>query len=191
MTATPAPDATSKAPARYRGIGIVLIGMSGAIWWPAFTLGAWHTLFFDQLLTVWVVATAGFVVVLIQPARIRVKVGRAIALLIPSLWLALSFTEAPAADDLWGNLFDLLAIVVGLAGIPFTLWVVVRTVWPDVIADYSLGARIGIFAIVAAIAVASFLLGLNQSSFLTCEDFTLSGNSEPPGCVHTDDSPTP
>ncbi len=191
MTAEPAPDAASRARSRYRGIGIVLIGMSGAIWWPAFTLGAWHTLFFDQLLTVWVVATAGFVVVLIQPARPRVKVGRAVALIVPSLWLVLSFTSAPAADDIWGNLFDVLAVVVGLAGIPFTLWVVVRTVWPDVIADYSPVARLGIFAIVAAIALASFVLGLNQSSFLTCEDFTLSGNSEPPGCVHVDDSATP
>jgi len=191
MTATPASGAASRSPSRYRGIGIVLIGMSGAIWWPAFTLGAWHTPFFDQLLTVWVVATAGFVVVLIQPARPRVKVGRTIALVIPSLWLVLSFTSAPAADDLWGNLFDVLAVVVGLVGIPFTLWVVVRTVWPDVIADYSPRVRLSIFAIVAAIAVASFVLGLNQSRFLTCEDFTLSGNSEPPGCVHADDSPTP
>ena len=191
MTAAAAPDAVSKAPRRYRGIGIVLIGMSGAIWWPAFTLGAWHTLFFDQLLTVWVVATAGFVVVLIQPARARIKTGRAIALIIPSLWLALSFTSAPAADDLWGNLFDVLAVVVGLAGIPFTLWVVVRTVWPDVMADYSPRARLGIFAIVATIAAASFVLGLNQSRFLTCEDFTLSGNSEPPGCVHVDTSAAP
>jgi len=184
MTATPARDADATASSPSRGIGLVLIGMSGAIWWPAFTLGAWHTLFFDQLLTVWVVATAGFVVVLFQPAPPRVRAGRAIALIIPSLWLGLSFTGAPAADDLWGNLFDVLAVVVGLAGIPFTLWAVVRTVWPDVIADYSPRVRLGIFAIVAAIAAVSFVLGLNQSRFLTCEDFTLSGNSEPPGCVH-------
>ncbi|GAA1946950.1 hypothetical protein [Agromyces allii] len=44
---------------------------------------------------------------------------------------------------------------------------------------------IGITAI-AAIMVASFVLGANQRFFLTCEDFTLSGNSEPPGCVHAD-----
>jgi hypothetical protein len=33
----------------------------------------------------------------------------------------------------------------------------------------------------------SFLLGLNQEYFLTCEEFAISGNSEPPGCVKESD----
>ncbi|MCS5722962.1 hypothetical protein N1028_04890 [Herbiconiux sp. CPCC 203407] len=46
--------------------------------------------------------------------------------------------------------------------------------------------RLVVLGAVGFIAVASFLLGANHSRFLTCEDFTLSGNSEPPGCTPGD-----
>ncbi|WP_349425551.1 hypothetical protein [Microbacterium sp. LWS13-1.2] len=36
---------------------------------------------------------------------------------------------------------------------------------------------------VLGVAVTSFVLGLNQEHFLTCSDFAISGNSEPPGCT--------
>ena len=35
---------------RHRAFSLVVVGMSVAVWWPAFTLGAWHDLFFDQQL---------------------------------------------------------------------------------------------------------------------------------------------
>ena len=40
-----------------------------------------------------------------------------------------------------------------------------------------------IVGVVVGIGVAAFLLGVNQEHFLTCQEFTISGNSEPPGCV--------
>ncbi|WP_260857320.1 hypothetical protein [Microbacterium sp. 1.5R] len=175
-------DTTDAARPSTRTFALVLIGMSIAVWWPVFTLGAWGELFFDQLLTVWVVSIAGLVVVLAQP-RGRRRWGRVIALSIPSLWLALSFATGTSDGDLAVSLVELLGIAVGLVGIPFTLWSICRIVWPELFSELRLRARFGVLLTVVAIAGASFLLGTSQALFLTCDDFTISGNSEPPGCV--------
>src|SRR5690606_32740641 len=61
-----------------------------------FHLGAWGTLFFDQQLTVWAASVGALVVVLLQRPG-RPKVWKSLALLVPSLWLVLSFL--PFDDD--------------------------------------------------------------------------------------------
>jgi hypothetical protein len=53
----------------FRTAGIAVVGMSLVLWWPAFTIGAWGIMFFDQMLTVWVAATAALALVLFQPRR--------------------------------------------------------------------------------------------------------------------------
>lgn len=155
--------------------------MSVAVWWPAFTLGAWGTFFFDQLLTVWAASIGALIVVLFQP-RGRPRVLKALALLVPSLWLVL--TALPLQeDDLGAFLLDLVAIFVALLSVPATIWVLARVMWPEFGEDISRGRRILVVVAVVLVGVASFLLGVNQELFLTCGDFTISGNSEPPGCV--------
>ena len=44
-----------------------------------------------------------------------------------------------------------------------------------------------ITVVVLAIAVLSLVLGINQERFLTCEDFTISGNALPEDCVPAPD----
>ncbi len=155
--------------------------MSVAVWWPAFTLGAWGTFFFDQLLTVWAASIGALIVVLFQP-RGRPRVLKALALLVPTLWLVL--TALPLQeDDLGAFVLDLVAIFVALLSVPATIWVLARVMWPEFGEDISRGRRVLVVAAVVLVGVASFLLGVNQEHFLTCGDFTISGNSEPPGCV--------
>lgn len=161
--------------------GVVIVGMCVTLWWPAFTLGAWGTLFFDQQLTVWAASVGGLVVVLTQ-SRGRSRVWSALALLVPSLWLLLSFLpfddEHPASIAI-----ELLAVVVALLGLPVTLWVLARVMWPEIGDGVGWRRRVLVLAIVAVIGLASYLLGVNHEHYLTCGDFTISGNSEPPGCV--------
>jgi hypothetical protein len=38
-------------------------------------------------------------------------------------------------------------------------------------------------AVVAAVAIGAFVLGEINNRFLTCNDFTVSGNYAPPGCT--------
>jgi len=165
--------------------GLVVVGISIAIWWPCFTLGAWGELFFDQLLTVWVAATAGLIVVLVQPRSMGRRWSRIAALAVPSVWLLLAFIDDAQTADLMTDIVTLLGIVIGVVGIPFTLWTLSRVLWPDLFAGLRLRARVGVAAIVVLIGIASLLLGAAQERFLTCQDFEVSGNSRPPGCVPT------
>lgn len=172
-----------------RATTVVAVGMGIAVWWPSFTL-ALGILFFDQKLTVWAAATAALSVVIFHPRGERNRIGRAAALLVPTLWLVLAIFVR-AEGNVLNPLIDGLGITVAFLGIPATIWVLAGIIWPDFGDDTSLSRRAIVIASVAFIAVASAVLGVNHAAFLTCEDFTISGNSEPPGCVHETPRPPP
>ncbi|MAY50301.1 MAG: hypothetical protein CMH38_10335 [Microbacterium sp.] len=177
-------------------VGVAMVGMAVVVWWPAFTLGAWGDLFFDQLLAVRAAATAAFVFVLVERRPVGVRLLRAFLLLLPSVWLALMFFINDEEEDLFVFLIDLGAILAVLIGLPFTLWLLVRIVWPEFGDETRVSTKWLIALVVVGVAVASFLLGLNHKAFLTCEDFTESGNSAPLDCTPEpeetpDPAPTP
>lgn len=162
-------------------VGLFVVGASLTLWWPAFVLGAWGTLFFDQLLTVWVAAAAAFIVLMLQPRPMPGRGWRAALLLVPSLWLLIAFL--PLGDDVPSVLLETLAALVALLGLPFSLWVLLRLVWPNVGADIPRRSVIIAFAAIALIAAASFALGSANPLYLHCGDFALAGMSLPPGCT--------
>lgn len=163
-----------------------MVGIAAIAWWPAFTLGAWGEIFFDDILALWAASTAAFVFVLVERKPVGGKLVRAFLLLLPSLWVALNFVIGDDSRDIALVIMDLVGILAVLIGIPFTLWVLVRIVWPDFGAETRRSTKWLITLVVLGVAIASFVLGLNQSKFLTCEDFAISGNSEPPGCTPAD-----
>lgn len=166
-----------------RATGVVAVGMCIAMWWPAFTLGAWGQLFFEQKLTVWAAASGALLVVLFRRHGEENRKRRALALMLPTLWLVLALT---AEDD--GGFLDVLTRALGntvaVVGLPATMWVLARIIWPDLgEGSLSPARRFVVVTLVLCIAMASYLLGVNHAAFLTCEDFTISGNSEPAGCT--------
>lgn len=163
-------------------VGVVMIGISIAAWWPAFTLGAWGELFFDQILTLWAASTAAFVFVLVERRPVGGRLVRAFLLLMPSLWILLNFVINDETQDVATAIVDLLAIVAVFIGLIFTVFVLVRIMWPDLAGQLSRRTRWLVVLVVAGITVVSFLLGLNNSRFMTCQDFEISGNSRPPTC---------
>jgi hypothetical protein len=163
-------------------LAVISVGMAIVVWWPAFTLGAWGELFFDTLLTLWVASTAAFVFVLFERRPVGSRLWRAFLLLLPTVWLATSFVDIETTDIV-AFLATLFAFAVVLIASPLTVWVLARIMWPDFGENSTRRQRWLIIGVVVGIAVAAFLLGLNQEHFLTCQDFTISGNSEPPGCV--------
>jgi hypothetical protein len=158
-----------------------MVGMAAIVWWPAFTLGAWQEIFFDDILALWAASTAAFVFVLVERRPVGGRLVRAMLLLLPSLWLFLNFVVEDETTDLAVAILDLVALAAVLVGIPFTLWVLVRIVWPDFAGETRRRTKWLIAVVVLGVAVGALFLGLNQAHFLTCEDFAISGNSEPPG----------
>lgn len=173
-----------------RALGVVVVGMSVAVWWPAFQLGAWKEIFFDQLMAVWAGATGAFLVVMFYgPFRRRLR-WWSLALLVPSLYIVLSFVVPEESSDIATFIVALIGVLVSILGIPFTVWVLIRLIWPELGEEMPTRARLLVIGIVAVVAVASFFLGVFQNHFLTCEDYIISGNSTPPGCVHAPVDPS-
>lgn len=162
--------------------GVIMVGMAAIAWWPAFTLGAWGEIFFDDILALWAASAAALVFVLVEHRPLRGRLARALLLLLPSVWLLLSFVAHDTVTDVGIAVLDLAAFAAVVLGIPFTLWVLVRIVWPDFAAGTPLRSKWLIAVVVLGVVIASFVLGLNQARFLTCEDFSISGNSPPAGC---------
>lgn len=179
-TSSAEPERATGKPSRRTGV--VAVGMSIAVWWPAFTFGAWGALFFEQILTVWAASTAALLVVILRRHGDRNRWGKAAALSVPTLWLVLAIFFKGDKGFL-GQSIEALGGAVAILGIPAMIWVLARVIWPEFGDDLPLVWRFIVVAAVMAIGAVSFVLGMNHAAFLTCEDFTISGNSEPPGCV--------
>lgn len=164
--------------------GVAVIAFSSVAWWPAFTLGAWGTVFFSQVMSLWAVSTAAFVLVALSVDLRRRWRWWAIALLVPTGWLLLALEVAPGkyAAPAW------LATLVTLFGAPAMMWILVRFAAPDLVEDAEPRDRITVIAAVLVVVLGAFGVGKYQQEFFTCGDFTISGNSQPPGCTPGDPS---
>jgi hypothetical protein len=161
---------------------VAVVAAALVVWWPAFVLGAYGVVFFQQLLSLWAASTAIFLASLTAGRRARVSWPRRLALLIPSLWLLLAIAVPPGESEPWSRALFYLATVLTLAGIPFLTALLLRVT----IAGYEQipsRRRLVAAAVVALVAIASFGLGQFNNRFLTCSDFIVSGNDTPPGCA--------
>jgi hypothetical protein len=165
-----------------RETSVAVVAAALVVWWPAFTLGAYGVIFFQQLLSLWAASTAIFLISLTARRRGEVSWGRRLALLIPSLWLLLAIAVPEGEAKLWSWVLFGLAMVLTLAGAPFLAALLLRVV----IAGYEqIPPRRRLIAAAAAgiVAITAFGLGQFNSKFLTCNDFIISGNDTPPGCA--------
>jgi hypothetical protein len=161
---------------------VAVVAAALLVWWPAFDLGAYGVIFFNQVLSLWAASTAIFLVSLTAGRRARVSWLRRLALLLPSLWLLLAFVLPEAGPEAWSRALFFLAIVLTLPGIPFLAALLLRVT----ISGYEQipsRRRLVAAGLVAIVAIASFGLGKSNNRFLTCNDFVVSGNDTPNGCA--------
>lgn len=163
------------------------IAISAAIWDIGFNFGAFGTVFFDKLFLIWAVSTAAFIASLFVPPPAEdtplVSWRGRFLLILPSFWLVLTALERtevlpgllPAL--LWG-----VSLVVGVISLPYTLYIVIVAVTPDLVAMRNRRLWIALILVVAAIFLASWAIGYGNQLFLDCADFQISGNDLPPRC---------
>jgi hypothetical protein len=171
----------AKADRITQATSVAVVAAALVVWWPAFDLGAYGVIFFQQLLALWAASTAIFLVSLTVGTRARVSWPRRLALLLPSLWLLLAIVLPEVGVRTWSRALFYVAIVLTLAGIPFLAALLLRVT----IAGYEQipnRRRLLAAAIVGIVAITSFGLGKFNSRFLTCNDFVISGNDTPPSC---------
>lgn len=168
-----------------RVIGAVAVGAAAVTWWPAFTLGAWGTVPFEQLPALWVVATAALLVVLVHGRPQGIPRIAAASLIIPSIWILLALLPVPegsaAADaTAWSG------IVVTVIGIPYLIWVLLREANPSTAQLVSARQWAAAAMAEALVALLGFALGTQESRFLSWEDLMIRGSSQPPCCTSGD-----
>lgn len=151
-------------------------------WWPAFTVGAWGGVFFEQILTLWAAATAAFVIALFREGPRRLPPPIVATLLLPSLWIGLSFLTVQDGT-LLSDVISWFGVGITLIGLPFMVWVILQISRPD-ITEVVAGRTWAVAGLaIVAVAVLSFTLGRLHPHFLTCDDFKISGNDVPANCT--------
>jgi hypothetical protein len=147
-----------------------------------FNLGAFGEIFFEQILTVWVIATIVLVASFFSKLPPNGWAGR-LLLLVPTVWLILAAVADPTQPEDRASKFIFgLTIFVTAVCLPFIGWILVSAINPD-FTHLTMPRRIAILAAVIVFAGAGFFIGARNDVFLTCEDFEVSGNFVPSKCV--------
>ena len=185
----PAPLTRGLDPQTRRIVAIVVAG-SAIGWWPAFTLGVYGVIFFEQHLALWAAATSAFLALILAggtPVRRHVSTY---ALLVPTAWLVLLWllpvtNSGPAHFVLFWS-----GVVITLLGIPALAAFMIRLLIP---ATEHLSRRQGLMAVgvVLAVMASAYLLGTQHPHMLSCDDFRISGNFAPSDCNPGVDVETP
>jgi hypothetical protein len=182
MTEQPVPsrDARRTDPG-LRRLAAITVATSLIVWWPAFTLGVYDEIFFEQLFALWAAATAAFLVAVLLLGRHAQPA--VYSLLIPSVWIVLTWLIPGDRTSLGHDVLFWLGVLVTLAGFPAMVTLVLIMVVPGAESVRRGRDTAVAVAAIALVVVLSFTLGTQHRRLLTCEDFEISGNNMPAGCT--------
>ena len=148
----------------------------------AFNLGAFDEIFFDVILSVWVISTLVLVFSFLSKRLPPQYWGGRIVLLLPTLWLVLAFVENPEKEGFLEKTLFPTSLVVTLICLPFITWILVSAINPDFV-ELPMRNRWIVGITVVVFAVAGYAFGARNDWFLNCADFKVSGNDLPENCV--------
>jgi hypothetical protein len=163
---------------------VASVAVAGATigWWPAFTLGVYGVIFFEQHLVLWAAATSAFLAAGLVGGRRFLRRPAVWTLLLPSLWLILIWLLPVAGDSTLRDVLFWFGLIVTLVGMPVLAAVIVRLLIPGATGlprrDAVAAASVVIF-----VMLVSYLVGTQLPHMLSCEDFSISGNYSPSNCT--------
>jgi len=178
-TASPVPKGLDPATRR---VVFAAVAASAVGWWPAFTLGVYGGIFFEQRLTLWAAATSAFLAVVLAGGRQVWRRLSTYALLLPSFWLLFVWSLPVITQSGVQDVILALELLVTLLGLPALAAFMVRLLIHDserMPRKQALTASV----VVLLVMLASYGLGRNHPHLLSCQDFTISGNLVPENCT--------
>jgi hypothetical protein len=188
VTANPTPPAQERAPKSIglldddgRQLAAACVAGAALGSWPAFTLGVYGVIFFEQHLSLWAAATSVFLALgLSKGPRVWAR-PQALALLLPSLWVVLAWILPVGGSSGIYQVLFWFGVVITVVGLPALAAIMVRLLIPG--AERLRGKRaLSAVIVVSLLMLVSFLIGTQHPRLLTCEDFTISGNYAPENC---------
>ena len=170
-----------------RAFILIVIAIAYPAWDVGFEIGAYGRLFFEKIFVAWSISTALFVVLLVIPKdKFRVPTVAWFATVIPSLWLVLALSICAAPDvKLLGYALTISGFVAYLACFPYVIYMAISVAYPELLRVRQRKAQVSLAAIILGLVAAGFVVGKNQTHFLTCEDFEISGLYVPADCRPT------
>jgi hypothetical protein len=168
----------------------IAVAASSIGWWPAFTMGVYGVIFFEQHLALWAAATSAFVALELAGGRRAVRRISNYTLLLPSFWLLLVWL-LPVTTSTARYLLFWFGVIITLLGMPALTAFLVRLLIPGAQDLPRRSAAIAITAVAIVMGTAYFL-GTQHQHMLSCDDFSISGNFAPENCnpgVSTTESP--
>ena len=153
-----------------------------------FNFGAFDVVFFDALLSLWVISTIVFIASFFTSLPPQGWLGR-LLLLTPSVWLVLAWVADPAGEDAASDALYVFTLILALVTLPFIAWVLVSVIKPDVL-ELPPSHRLAIIGAVI-FPLAGLGLGARNDAFLNCDDFKVSGNDLPANCTSGPNTPNP
>ena len=177
----PAPPAVALLDDDTRRLAAAAVAGAVLGWWPAFTLGVYGVIFFEQHLALWAMATSAFLALGLSRGFHVWRQPRVLALMLPSLWIVLAWILPVGGTSGIYQVLFWLGVVITVFGMPALAAFMVRLLIPT--AERLQGReKVAAIGVVALIMVTSFLLGTQHPRILTCEDFSISGNFAPENC---------
>jgi hypothetical protein len=151
-------------------------------WWPAFTLGVYGVIFFEQKMALWAAASSAFLGAGLATGGRFWRRPAAWALLLPSLWLLLIWLLPVTGSSPLQDFLFYFGIVLTLVGMPMMAALLVRLLIRD--ADQLPMGQLAVAAsIVGLVMLISYGLGTQHPRLLSCDDFSISGNFAPDNCT--------
>jgi hypothetical protein len=165
-----------------RRVVATAVAASAIGWWPAFTLGVYGVIFFEQHLALWAAATSAFLAVCLIGGRAVWRRPATYALMLPSLWLLLVWLLPVTAGTSYDEMLFWGGLVLTLLGMPLLAGFMVRLLLPETHGLRRVDA-IAVMAVVVLVMVAAYGIGTQHPHMLSCDDFTISGNFAPENCT--------
>lgn len=174
-----------------RRFTLVAVALSILTWDIAFTLGAWGTIFYHKVFTMWAASLALLLTALFTPDEEReFHWFDVFVFALPSVWIGFYATEdedwlttAPSTlpEVLFDGVFLLFGISIFVIGVPYLLKTLLDMLYPDA-TQLSRQQRQKVFGLVAIVAAIALFVGFRNDLFLTCDAFEVAGDSLPHNC---------
>lgn len=182
MQQEPSPLTRIRLNAQTKTFLVSAVAASIAVWQVSFNLGAFGVVFFSQIFTAWVTASATFLgCLLLSPERSPVG-RRGLALMaFPTVGFIFTFFKSVTENSLIDFLGTTSAIFSYVFCLPYTVYVIFSITHQEVV-KLSRQMRVKLITIAAIVGLIGYLVGSHNYLFISCYDFKVSGNDLPTNC---------
>jgi hypothetical protein len=162
---------------------VSVAGLSLGAWRIAFNLGAYHTVFYSQLFSAWVIITVILLMSLfLSAAETRIGWPGRLMLVAPTLVLLLNTLDQHQVLGVPDGLSVLLNALVLLIALPYALLVAIQLFNPEFFQLTETRLRAAFVITILAVLALGFYAGANNDLLVTCGDFRIAGDDTPANC---------